>query len=138
MRAFPIPARLAQDQRYFTLHDLKRSRQLAGTLFNVLFNLSKFMAYETRDPFVSRQVLRALGCGQGHVQGAQAAGLAGEVWPRRLPAPLLPPTPPPQEREDGLTEWDRFARTEYLRLAMEEDADNDAGSDGAWSRLDAL
>lgn len=43
-----------------------------------------------------------------------------------------------QEREDGLTDWDRFARTEYLRLAMEEDADNDAASDGAWSRLDAL
>ncbi|PRW20415.1 serine threonine phosphatase 2A regulatory subunit B beta-like isoform B [Chlorella sorokiniana] len=86
-----------QDPRFFTLHDLKRSRQLAGTLFNVLFNLSKFMAYETRDPFVSRQ-----------------------------------------EREDGLTEWDRFARTEYLRLAMEEDAENDTASDGAWSRLDAL
>jgi hypothetical protein len=48
------------------------------------------------------------------------------------------PCPPPQEREDGLTEWDRFARTEYLRLAMEEDADNDNASDGAWSRLDAL
>ena len=31
-----------------------------------------------------------------------------------------------QEREDGLTEWDRFARTEYLRLAMEEDAENDS------------
>ena len=51
-----LPACCAQDPRYFTLHDLKRSRQLAGTLFNVLFNLSKFMAYETRDPFVSRQV----------------------------------------------------------------------------------
>ncbi|KAL4422182.1 hypothetical protein ABPG77_006423 [Micractinium sp. CCAP 211/92] len=85
------------DPRFFTLHDLKRARALSGTLFNVLFNLSKFMAYETRDPFVSRQ-----------------------------------------EREDGLTDWDRFARTEYLRLAMEEDADNDAASDGAWSRLDAL
>jgi hypothetical protein len=48
---FPTP----QDPRHFTLHDLKRARPLAGTLFNVLFNLSKFMAYETRDPFVSRQ-----------------------------------------------------------------------------------
>lgn len=37
----------------------------------------------------------------------------------RHPAPL----PGLQEREDGLTEWDRFARTEYLRLAMEEDAE---------------
>lgn len=56
----PFPSPSQQDPRFFTLHDLKRSRQLAGTLFNVLFNLSKFMAYETRDPFVSRQV-RALG-----------------------------------------------------------------------------
>lgn len=29
-----------------------------------------------------------------------------------------------QEREDaGLTEWDRFGRTEYVRLAMEEEGD---------------
>ena len=27
---------------------------LAGTLFNVLFNLNKFIAFETRDPFVVR------------------------------------------------------------------------------------
>lgn len=30
-----------------------------------------------------------------------------------------------QEREDPtLTEWDRFARAEYVRLAMEEEADD--------------
>lgn len=40
----------------FTLRDLKRSRSLAGTLFNILFNLNKFIAFETRDPFVIRQV----------------------------------------------------------------------------------
>ena len=65
--------------------------------------------------------------------------------PSTCACPSLPSPPTdrwcrwlPQEREDGLTEWDRFACTEYLRLAMEEDADNDAASDGAWSRLDAL
>ena len=39
----------------FTLRDLKRARSLAGTLFNILFNLNKFIAFETRDPFVIRQ-----------------------------------------------------------------------------------
>lgn len=40
----------------FTLADLKRHKQLAGTLFNMLFNLHKFIAFETRDPFLARQV----------------------------------------------------------------------------------
>ena len=42
----------------FTLHDLKRARGLAGTLFNILFNLNKFIAFETRDPFIIRQARR--------------------------------------------------------------------------------
>ncbi len=40
----------------FTLRDLKANRQLSGTLFNILFNLNKFIAFETRDPFLVRQV----------------------------------------------------------------------------------
>lgn len=134
----PPPSRLPtpQDPRHLTLHDLKRSRALAGTLFNVLFNLSKFMAYETRDPFVSRQVRRRGGV-DSTVRALQCA------WPactclHRTQRALARRHPEPQEREDGLTEWDRFARQEYLRLAMEEDADNDTASDGAWGRLDAL
>lgn len=39
----------------FTLRDLRRQRALAGTMFNILFNLNKFVAFETRDPFVVRQ-----------------------------------------------------------------------------------
>lgn len=39
----------------YTLRDLRKSRALAGTLFNILFNLGKFVAYETRDPFMQRQ-----------------------------------------------------------------------------------
>ena len=36
----------------FTLADLKRTKPLSGTLFNILFNLNKFVAFETRDPFL--------------------------------------------------------------------------------------
>lgn len=44
-----------QDESYFTLRDMKGSR-LSGSVFNILFNLNKFMAFETRDPFLIRQV----------------------------------------------------------------------------------
>lgn len=75
-----------------TMRDLKRCK-LSGNFFNILFNLNKFVAFETRDPFLIRQ-----------------------------------------EREDPtLTEWDRFARAEYIRLSMEdegEDASN--GSAEVW------
>lgn len=40
----------------FTLADLRRTKPLSGTLFNILFNLNKFVAFETRDPFLVRQV----------------------------------------------------------------------------------
>ncbi|KAF8394257.1 hypothetical protein HHK36_020464 [Tetracentron sinense] len=39
---------------YFTLRDLKSCR-LSGNIFNILFNLNKFIAFETRDPFLIRQ-----------------------------------------------------------------------------------
>jgi len=44
-----------QDDSYVTLRDLKGSK-LSGSVFNILFNLNKFMAFETRDPFLIRQV----------------------------------------------------------------------------------
>jgi serine/threonine-protein phosphatase 2A regulatory subunit B'' len=72
-----------------SLQDLKGCK-LAGNFFNILFNLNKFIAFETRDPFLIRQ-----------------------------------------EREDPhLTEWDRFARTEYVRLSMEEEGE-DASNESA-------
>ncbi|KAI3695979.1 hypothetical protein L1987_78985 [Smallanthus sonchifolius] len=81
-----------KDEGYFTLYDLKGSK-LAGSVFNILFNLNKFMAFETRDPFLIRQ-----------------------------------------ERENPtLTEWDRFAHREYIRLSMEEDAEDASnGSADVW------
>ena len=63
-----------------TLRDLRRCK-LAGNFFNVLFNLNKFIAFETRDPVLIRQ----------------------------------------EREEPHLTEWDRFARQEYIRLSMEEE-----------------
>ncbi|KAK6145310.1 hypothetical protein DH2020_022130 [Rehmannia glutinosa] len=81
-----------EDESYFTLHDFKGSK-LSGSVFNILFNLNKFMAFESRDPFLIRQ-----------------------------------------ERENpNLTEWDRFAHREYIRLSMEEDAEDASnGSADVW------
>ncbi|GLT41276.1 hypothetical protein SLA2020_153510 [Shorea laevis] len=77
---------------YITLRDLKGCK-LSGNVFNILFNLNKFMAFETRDPFLIRQ-----------------------------------------EHEDPtLTEWDRFAHREYVRLSMEEDVEDVSnGSADVW------
>ncbi|XP_074311395.1 serine/threonine protein phosphatase 2A regulatory subunit B''beta-like isoform X2 [Silene latifolia] len=77
---------------FVTIRDLKGSK-LSGNVFNILFNLNKFMAFETRDPFLIRQ-----------------------------------------ERENPtLTEWDRFAHREYIRLSMEEDVEEASnGSAEVW------
>ncbi|KAJ4877720.1 Serine/threonine protein phosphatase 2A regulatory subunit B''beta [Raphanus sativus] len=81
-----------ENESHITVHDLKGSK-LSGHVFNILFNLNKFMAFETRDPFLIRQ-----------------------------------------ERENPtLTEWDRFAHREYIRLSMEEDVEDASnGSAEAW------
>ena len=44
-----------QREDYITLRDLKGCK-LSGNVFNILFNLNKFMAFESRDPFLIRQV----------------------------------------------------------------------------------
>ncbi|KAG8648095.1 serine/threonine protein phosphatase 2A regulatory subunit B''beta [Manihot esculenta] len=81
-----------ENESYITLHDLKGCK-LSGSVFNILFNLNKFMAFESRDPFLIRQ-----------------------------------------ERENPtLTEWDRFAHREYIRLSMEEDVEDASnGSAEVW------
>ncbi|XP_072956658.1 serine/threonine protein phosphatase 2A regulatory subunit B''beta-like [Typha angustifolia] len=81
-----------EKESYFMLRDLKGCK-LSGNVFNILFNLNKFMAFETRDPFLIRQ-----------------------------------------ERENPtLTEWDRFAHREYIRLSMEEDGEDASnGSGDVW------
>ncbi|KAK7356714.1 hypothetical protein VNO80_15989 [Phaseolus coccineus] len=81
-----------EDDSLVTLRDLKGGK-LSGSVFNILFNLNKFIAFETRDPFLIRQ-----------------------------------------ERENPtLTEWDRFAHREYIRLSMEEDVEDVSnGSAEVW------
>lgn len=44
-----------QNEGYITLKDVKASK-LSGHVFNILFNLNKFITFETRDPFIIRQV----------------------------------------------------------------------------------
>ncbi|KAL5561937.1 hypothetical protein UlMin_031684 [Ulmus minor] len=75
-----------------TLKDIKQCK-LSGNVFNILFNLNKFFAFESRDPFLIRQ-----------------------------------------EREDpSLTDWDRFAHREYIRLSMEEEGEDASnGSIEVW------
>lgn len=46
---------LLQKEGILTLRDLKRCK-LSGNFFNILFNLNKFVAFETRDPILVRQV----------------------------------------------------------------------------------
>ncbi|KAL1340224.1 serine/threonine protein phosphatase 2A regulatory subunit B''beta-like isoform X1 [Arachis stenosperma] len=78
-----------QNEGFITLRDVKGSK-LSGNVFNILFNLNKFIAFETRDPFLIRQ-----------------------------------------EREDpSMTEWDRFAHREYIRLSMEEDGEDMSNASG--------
>eukprot|EP00803_Ostreobium_quekettii_P001442 evm.model.scf_1418.2 EVM.evm.TU.scf_1418.2 scf_1418:25017-27243(-) len=43
-----------QHEGWFTLKDLQMRRESAGVLFNILFNLHKFLAFEHRDPFMIR------------------------------------------------------------------------------------
>ena len=66
----------------FTLRDLKRHRSLAGTLFNILFNLNKFIAFETRDPFLVRQArARARICAAMPCDGRRYCGDLGfRAW----------------------------------------------------------
>ena len=40
---------------FITLEDMVRSLPMSGNTFNVLFNLNKFILFETRDPFTIRQ-----------------------------------------------------------------------------------
>ncbi|OMO69007.1 hypothetical protein CCACVL1_19700 [Corchorus capsularis] len=43
-----------QNKGYVTLRDMKGCK-LSGNVFNILFNLNKFIAFESRDPFLIRQ-----------------------------------------------------------------------------------
>lgn len=85
------------------------------------------MAFETRDPFLIRQVAELF----FHMVIALRSAiikLAGmyQWWQFQLCGL--------QERENPtLTEWDRFAHREYIRLSMEEDVEDASnGSAEVW------
>ncbi|XP_073012671.1 serine/threonine protein phosphatase 2A regulatory subunit B''beta-like [Typha latifolia] len=81
-----------ENRSYFTLQDFKGCK-LSGNVFNILFNLNKFVAFESRDPFLIRQ----------------------------------------EREQPTLTEWDRFAHREYIRLSLEDDGEDASnGSGDAW------
>ncbi|KAJ0694729.1 hypothetical protein HanPI659440_Chr15g0612111 [Helianthus annuus] len=63
------------DEGYFTLHDLKGSK-LARSVFNILFNLNKFMAFETRDPFLICQYIRL----SMEEDAEEASNGSADVW----------------------------------------------------------
>lgn len=71
----------------FTMADLSKFNSTVGIFFNWLWNLNKFIAYETRDLFAIKHQLNEL---------------------------------------QDYTEWDRFAKSEYERLAMEEENPEDS------------
>ena len=54
-RSISLTLSCLQKDNCVTLRDLKGCK-LSGNVLNVLFNLNKFMAFETRDPFLIRQV----------------------------------------------------------------------------------
>jgi len=68
----------------YRLSDFKRNRKVAGTFFNCLLSLQKFLAFESKDPFSLKQDLQDF---------------------------------------PGYTDWDRFCRHEYDRLAADEEAE---------------
>jgi serine/threonine-protein phosphatase 2A regulatory subunit B'' len=80
-----------EDPLNLTIKDFLRPNkiQLSGTIFDVLFNLHKFLRFEGRDPFQEKA-----------------------------------------KREDPFNnDWDRFAYSEYHRLAAEEEAYDGGGDD---------
>ena len=105
----------------FTLRDLRRHRGLAGTLFNILFNLNKFVAFETRDPFLARAEREEAGGG-----GPCGNGPPGST-PTSTPSAVASAGGPGYVGPAGAGDWDRFARGEYVRLAMEEEGDGGLG-----------
>lgn len=70
----------------YTLADVRRTRPQSSLLFNTMFNLHKFMAFENRDPFA----LRAEQLGEeGQVGRGRGAGTEAELGTGSLSCCLL-------------------------------------------------
>ncbi|XP_023744124.1 probable serine/threonine protein phosphatase 2A regulatory subunit B''gamma [Lactuca sativa] len=120
-----------QEEAYFTLQDLKGSK-LSGSTFNILFNLNKFMTFESRDPFLICQEEAYF-----TLQDLKGSKLSGRTFNilfnlnKFMAFESRDPFLICQECENPtLTEWDRLAYREYIRLSMEEDVDNASNGSG--------
>jgi hypothetical protein len=70
----PSPVLQPEREGCYTLADVRRTRPQSSLLFNTMFNLHKFMAFENRDPFA----LRAEQLGEeGQVRNATAETVWG-------------------------------------------------------------
>lgn len=49
-----VPVVQPEREGCYTLADVRRTRPQSSLLFNTMFNLHKFMAFENRDPFALR------------------------------------------------------------------------------------
>ena len=105
------------DSYFFTLRDLKKSRALTGTLFNTLFNLTKFISFEM---YVSGLCWIADRCSPFTPRHS----LARCSFSRRDPFTIK------AEREFMGSDWERFAKDEYVRLALEDDGEDGMDDDG--------
>lgn len=84
--------------------------RVSGVFFNVLFNLSKFIEFEQRDPFLLRQQL-------AEPELTYVIVVCRDVSlciVTHLLSDLF-----------DCSDWDRYARAEYARLAMEEEGRDD-------------
>ena len=86
------------------------------------------MAFETRDPFLIRQVHETA---DNLLNLKAIILLCPYAWPLLVTALVIKCE---QERENPtLSEWDRFAHREYIRLSMEEDVEDASnGSAEVW------
>ncbi|PKU73946.1 serine/threonine protein phosphatase 2A regulatory subunit B''beta isoform X1 [Dendrobium catenatum] len=89
-----------ENETHFTLSDIKACK-LSGNVFNILFNLNKFMAFEARDPFLIRQERENPTLTQwdhfAHKEyirlsmeedGEDASNGSGDVWEESVEAPF--------------------------------------------------
>lgn len=98
----------------FTLSDFIRNPTAAHVAINMLTNVSKFLQFEQRDPFVAHE--RPNSNNNNHNNNTlQFEGMGNLLSQQNN---ILNPNNGPLEK----TEWDRFCRAEYDRMAADDEA----------------
>jgi len=89
----------AQPKKGIRLGDLRGNAVLGSKMFDVLFNLNKFLMWESKDPHAIRE----------------------------------------ERAQPHLSDWDRFCKREYLRLALEDEPVDSVGAEPdpmAWAEVE--